>query len=178
MTVKRESGRKKATATAAEGLQTVRAHHHMVGVQVAHIKKTSAESSRTYLVRDVLGAKKPVTVKMIRDGLSPLVIIRLSKRLDISTECTLKFVNLSKQTYARRQKTGKLTAEESDRVWRVADLIARASQLLGDEIAAAEWLRTPAPALDGEAPLERASTEIGARDVEQLIGRLEHGIAT
>lgn len=176
MTVKHESSRKKATA--AKGMPTIRVPPRMVDVQIAHTKRTKAKSSRTVLVRDVLGVKKPVTVKMIRDGLSPLVINSLSKRLDISTEGTLKCVNLSKQTYARRQKTGKLTAEESDRIWRVADLVARANELLGDEDAAAEWLRTPAPALDGETPLERASTEIGARDVEHLIGRLEHGIAT
>ncbi len=129
-------------------------------------------------MRDVLGTNKPVTAKMIREGLPPAVIGRLSEQLDMSTTRTLRVVNLSKQTFARRQRAGKLTAEESDRVWRVADLVARANELLGDESSAAEWLRTPAPALEGETPLERASTEVGARDVEDLIGRLEHGIPT
>lgn len=154
----------------------------MATKRAATAKKSPAvkrsRSARVYHVRDVLGTKEPVTAKMVREGLSPVVIGNLSEQLDMSTARTLRVVNLSKQTFARRQKAGKLTPEESDRVWRVADLVARANRLLGDEEAAAEWLRTPAPALDGETPLERATTEIGARDVEHLIGRLEHGIPT
>ena len=161
MSVKKTSGRKKTTAP--KGIQEVSAHYR--NAPLTH-------------VRNVLGSDKPITVAMIREGLSPLAIVSLSKQLELSTEKTLQFVSLSKQTYARRQKTGKLTAKESDRVWRIAGLVTEANQLLGDEDAAAEWLRTSSPALDGENPLERASTEIGAAEVKQLIGRLEHGIAT
>jgi putative toxin-antitoxin system antitoxin component (TIGR02293 family) len=48
----------------------------------------------------------------------------------------------------------------------------------GDEDAARAWLRKPARALDGETPLDHAGTEAGAREVESLIGRLEHGVYT
>ena len=43
---------------------------------------------------------------------------------------------------------------------------------------AIEWLKHPNPALAGETPLERANTAIGADDVIDLIGRMEHGIPT
>lgn len=138
------------------------------------VRKTASRRG----VHDVLGTSQPVTVGMVRSGLHPNVVRKLSKRLHLPTEQTLRIINLSKQTYARRQQSRKLTSEESDRVWRVADIVAKATQLLGDEDAASDWLRSPAPALDGESPLERASTDIGARDVEQLIGRLEYGIPT
>ena len=46
----------------------------------------------------------------------------------------------------------------------------------GDDAAAISWLRTPLEILGGETPLEHASTEMGARDVEDLIGRLRHGV--
>ena len=61
---------------------------------------------------------------------------------------------------------------------RYAELFGSAVELLGDAAAAALWLRTPAPALKGETPMDHATTEFGARDVIRLIGRLEHGIAT
>jgi putative toxin-antitoxin system antitoxin component (TIGR02293 family) len=38
------------------------------------------------------------------------------------------------------------------------------------------WLMAPHPALDNAVPLDFAVTEVGAREVENLIGRLEHGI--
>ena len=67
---------------------------------------------------------------------------------------------------------------ESDRVVRYAELLYRAVGFLGDSDAAARWLEIPSAALDGETPLDHATTEFGARNVLRLIGRLEHGIPT
>ena len=148
--------------------------------QNLQIPPTPARRIRHYSwkPRDVLGLKVPITDGLIRAGLSTSVIKQLSQRLDLSTEKTLGYVSINRQTYARRRKAGKLSSNESDRVWRVARLVANAYQLLGDDDSAAEWLHTPSPALNGDTPLERAKTEIGAWDVQQLIGRLEHGIPT
>lgn len=46
----------------------------------------------------------------------------------------------------------------------------------GDEKYAEHWLNSPARSLGGVTPFEHAKTVEGARDVEQLIGRLEHGV--
>ena len=46
----------------------------------------------------------------------------------------------------------------------------------GDAWATERWLSSPRRALGGATPLERARTEDGAREVEALIGRLEHGV--
>ena len=78
----------------------------------------------------------------------------------------------------RRRTKGDLSAQESKHVVRDADLLRRATDLLGNEDAAVRWLRTPAPALGGETPMDHAATECGAQKVTRLIGRLEHGIPT
>jgi putative toxin-antitoxin system antitoxin component (TIGR02293 family) len=46
----------------------------------------------------------------------------------------------------------------------------------GDVAAAVNWLNTPRKLLGDRSPLAYARTETGAREVENLIGRLEHGI--
>jgi putative toxin-antitoxin system antitoxin component (TIGR02293 family) len=46
----------------------------------------------------------------------------------------------------------------------------------GDRDAAVEWLTTPQTALGDRVPLDLARTEIGAREVERLVGRLDHGV--
>jgi putative toxin-antitoxin system antitoxin component (TIGR02293 family) len=46
----------------------------------------------------------------------------------------------------------------------------------GDVRGAVTWLTAPMRALAGESPLRYSRTEIGAREVENLIGRLEHGV--
>jgi putative toxin-antitoxin system antitoxin component (TIGR02293 family) len=46
----------------------------------------------------------------------------------------------------------------------------------GDRDAATDWLTTAQPALGGIVPLDLAKSEVGAREVERLVGRLEHGV--
>ncbi len=69
-----------------------------------------------------------------------------------------------------------LTTSESDRLVRVAGVIVRAIEALGDSSKAAKWLRTPNRALRGETPLSLLLTDIGARLVERVLGRIEHGV--
>jgi putative toxin-antitoxin system antitoxin component (TIGR02293 family) len=87
------------------------------------------------------------------------------------------FVRITTRTLARRKREGRLRPDESDRLVRAARLFAQAVGLFeGDEKAARQWLNVPQPALGGSTPWDFAATEIGAREVEGLIGRLEHGI--
>ena len=61
----------------------------------------------------------------------------------------------------------------------VASLFEQAVDLFeGDAAAARRWLAAPNRALGGESPLSFAETEPGVREVERLIGRLEHGVVT
>lgn len=60
---------------------------------------------------------------------------------------------------------------------RLAQLKDAASALMrGDEELALSWLHSPLDVLGGKSPLEHATTELGARDVENLIGRLRNGV--
>ena len=56
-------------------------------------------------------------------------------------------------------------------------VFGRALELFeGDSRAAERWLSSPKRALGGAVPSELAETEAGAREVEALIGRIEHGV--
>ena len=86
-------------------------------------------------------------------------------------------LGMSASTLARRQRTGCLTPAESNRAARIVRVVGMSRALMrGDLDAARQWLTTPHDLLDGESPLQRASTETGARDVERLVGRLRHGV--
>jgi putative toxin-antitoxin system antitoxin component (TIGR02293 family) len=78
---------------------------------------------------------------------------------------------------ARRKVSRRLTPDESERLLRISAVFEDAVDLFeGDVAAAVNWLTTPRKALGDRAPLTYARTEPGAREVENLIGRLEHGI--
>ena len=129
-------------------------------------------------VTEILKQRRTVTVETVREGLPVDSVEKLAEQLQLTSASVQRYLKLSKQTYARRRRKGRLSADESDRVVRYANLFRGAVQLLGDASAAAQWLCAPAPSLNGETPMDHATTEFGARDVMQLIGRLEHGIPT
>lgn len=77
-------------------------------------------------------------------------------------------------TYKRR--AGKLRARESERTERLARVIAGAEAVWDDQGDAREWLTKPHPELGDRAPIDCALTELGARRVESLLDRLQHGL--
>lgn len=86
-------------------------------------------------------------------------------------------LGIPERTLARRKKDNRLSPHESERLLRMARLFDQTLSLFGgDREAAVNWLRTPKKALRNQSPFHFARTEIGAREVENLIGRIEHGV--
>lgn len=59
---------------------------------------------------------------------------------------------------------------------RFARLMGKATRVMESESGARAWLTNPQFRLGGAVPLRYAETEIGAREVEDLLGRIEHGV--
>ncbi len=85
-------------------------------------------------------------------------------------------MNISPRTFSRRETGGKLQTDESDRLFRTGRLFDMAIELFEDQALAQKWFTTPKKALGEKSPLAYADTEPGAKEVENLIGRLEHGV--
>ena len=71
-----------------------------------------------------------------------------------------------------------MTFEESERIYRIARLYDRAVEVFGDKKMGRKWLKEPVWALGDIPPLEFAETELGAQEVDDLLGRIEHGVFT
>jgi putative toxin-antitoxin system antitoxin component (TIGR02293 family) len=85
-------------------------------------------------------------------------------------------IGLSRATFHRRKAAGRLTADESDKVVRFAQLLGLANKVLENEDDARRWLTSPQFGLGGAVPLNYARTEVGAREVEDLLNRIEYGV--
>jgi putative toxin-antitoxin system antitoxin component (TIGR02293 family) len=135
-------------------------------------------SGNSYVL--LLGLKvgqTPELLKRIKEGLGYSSWESFIRNTDLRKEDAITFVQISPRTLSRRKEEGRLHPDESDRLIRAARIFALASELFdGDVDSARRWLTRAQPALGGSAPIEYASTEVGAREVEALIGRLEHGI--
>jgi putative toxin-antitoxin system antitoxin component (TIGR02293 family) len=118
-------------------------------------------------------------VDQIQRGLSYSAFARFQRNTGLPNQVLSALVEIPERTLARRKETGRLQPDESDRLARAARVFARALELFeGDVDAARAWLLSPRPALGGRKPLEFARSDVGAIEVDNLIGRLEHGIPT
>ena len=119
-------------------------------------------------------------VDKVRTGFSMAAGKKLAHHLGVEPKVLfIRYLGMSRSTVIRREKQARprLSPDESDKLVRYAFLLSHAARLMeGNEEAAQEWLDSPSPALDGQTPLECATTEVGARRVEDLITSLEYGM--
>ena len=117
--------------------------------------------------------------RQLKTGLPYDALKRFEKPSRLSLETITKVIQIPSRMLARRSARGSLTPHESERLLRLALVFEKAVDLFeGDKEATRQWLDAPNTALAGESPLSLVETEIGAREVEDLIGRLEHGVFT
>ena len=118
-------------------------------------------------------------VDQIRRGLSYAAFERFQRNTELPIRTLAQVVEIPERTLARRKESGRFEPDETDRLVRASRVFARAIELFeGDTESARQWLTTPVTALGGRTPLKFASTDVGAIEVQNLIGRLEHGIPT
>jgi putative toxin-antitoxin system antitoxin component (TIGR02293 family) len=115
-------------------------------------------------------------IEVLRVGLPVQELHDLQASLDVPMEKLFPMLGISKATLHRRKAEGRLDQAESDRVVRFAKLMGKAVEVLESEENARQWLTSPQFGLGGAVPLEYAETEVGAREVENLLGRIEHGV--
>jgi putative toxin-antitoxin system antitoxin component (TIGR02293 family) len=115
-------------------------------------------------------------VRLVRHGL-PVGAAQHMLDSGRLTAVEMDKVVMPRRTLANRRKVGTLTAEQSDRLLRVAHVLAAVEDTFGSIEKAGTWLRRPTQALAGERPLDLLDTDEGAREVENLLGRIAHGIA-
>ena len=110
------------------------------------------------------------------DGLSPEAATRVLESGLLTPDELYRLVIPRRTLDRRRVEKQALTVDEADRLLRVVRAAVGALEALGDSEKARVWLRTPNRALRGEAPLDLLATDIGARMVERVLGRIEHGV--
>lgn len=136
--------------------------------------------SRSEISRSSLGFQVAHSIDLIpkiEKGFSFAALANFAAASGMAVPYTAGVIGIPERTLARRKKENRLSSEESERLLRISKLFDDSLSLFdGDREAAVNWLRTPKKALRNQSPLHFARTEIGAREVENLIGRIEHGV--
>ena len=118
----------------------------------------------------------PQMIKSIKNGLPISKFQKLRDNLGVPDKDLAKYIRIPKSTLSIRKRKGKFSFVESERLYRIQRLFTKALEVFEDVDLARKWLKEDAYGLGDKSPLEYAATEIGAREVEDLLGRIEHGV--
>jgi len=153
-----------------------------VATLVIQVKPPVGRGAVSYCVRGArdkraeAGFTPSKLIVALRAGLPFQELEELQASLKVPMDQLLPRLDISKATLHRRKAAGRLEPGESDRVLRFARLLGRAVEVMESEESARQWLSAPQTGLGGAVPLDYAGTEVGAREVEDLLGRIEYGV--
>jgi putative toxin-antitoxin system antitoxin component (TIGR02293 family) len=137
-------------------------------------------STHSPLPGRALGLKAGTSGELIQQvgrGFSFQAMLALESRSGIPLAEIAGIVGIPARTLARRKASRRLTPDESEKLLRLSAVFEQAVALFEDDKAGAlKWLTSPKRALENQTPLAYSRTELGAREVENLMGRLEHGV--
>jgi len=127
----------------------------------------------------IIGVKAKTSfdmIKIMRKGLTYRSVEKLGAELNVSIPELGRIVNIAPRTLNRRKDMGRLETDESERIYRLSALLEKAEDVLEGKDSAQRWLKTAKKALGGRTPLDYADTEIGSREVMDLLERIEYGV--
>jgi putative toxin-antitoxin system antitoxin component (TIGR02293 family) len=128
------------------------------------------------LVRKQIHASVHQKIADIRLGLNFKEVEKLQAVLGIPLEKLAQSLGMSRATLHRRKIQGRLDQDESEKLVRYQRLLQRSEDVFGSSANARAWLTHPQVGLGNVVPLDFATTELGAREVENLLGRVEYGV--
>lgn len=170
--MRRKQGRrvrgKKAAAVAAEA--------PLEAAAVAAMRDEPMRSALAVAWAGGGGANASEWIPRLKAGLPVQELEALRQALEVPMERLAPLLGISRATLHRRLTAGRLDPAESDRVVRFARLLGRAAEVFESLSNARLWLQAPQLGIGGAIPLEYAETEVGAREVEDLLGRIEFGV--
>lgn len=116
-------------------------------------------------------------IRQVDRGFSFRTLEALASRSGIPLSQIAAIIGAPPRTLARRKASGRLSAGESEKLLRLSSLFEKTLELFeGDREAALQWLSLPKKELESHTPLQYARTEVGAHEIENLLGRLEDGV--
>lgn len=142
--------------------------------------KRAASSSGRHSYALLLGLRDVDSATILRSvqaGLSFRAFEQFQKNVGLSQAQVSGLMQIAERTLSRRRAEGRFRPDESDRLLRAGRVLGRALEIFdGDSVAARSWFLSPQASLGGAIPLKLAETEVGTREVEAVLGRIEHGV--
>lgn len=118
----------------------------------------------------------PIPIHAVRSGLPAGRLDQMAELLDVDRGVLLRIIGLSERTLQRKQdRAARLSPAASDRLSRISRIYTLATEVFGNGLKAAQWLKRPSRALAKELPLALLDTDAGTQQVERELRQIQHG---
>ncbi|MEE8189734.1 MAG: antitoxin Xre/MbcA/ParS toxin-binding domain-containing protein [Kiloniellales bacterium] len=138
---------------------------HLADIDVLKFQQSDLLSDRLALIES------------IRSGLPFQMVAKAIKPLDMTIKDLAAFGVIPMRTLTHCKKSGKFTHMQSDRVARFLRVWLKACDTFGSPAKARKWMERPTRPLEAKPPSALLDTEEGARLVEDLLFRIDHGLS-
>ena len=150
--------------------------------------ETSTARSSVQLATELLGGRRVLHRQVATEEDAHELVLRgipaeamaklFAAVVSLSSHVLLAAIGISERSFARRKATPKtrLPVDESERLWRFAEVLAHATRVFGSQVEAEHWLDRAAIGLDHRKPIDLLRTHPGTRLVSDYLTRIEHGV--
>jgi putative toxin-antitoxin system antitoxin component (TIGR02293 family) len=149
---------------------------------------TASAQSSVQLATELLGGRRVLHRQVSTQEDAHELVLRgipaeamaklLAGVMSLSSTVLLATIGISERSFARRKAAPKtrLPVDESERLWRFAEVLAHAMRVFGSQAEAEHWLDRPAIGLDHHKPIDLLRTHPGTHLVSEYLTRIEHGV--
>lgn len=116
-------------------------------------------------------------IESIRSGLPFQTVIDAVKPLALTIKDLTTYGVIPARTLSHSKRSGRFTRAQSDRVARFIRVWLKARETFGNPAKARKWMERPTRPLGNKAPVALLDTEEGARLIEDLLFRIDHGLS-
>jgi putative toxin-antitoxin system antitoxin component (TIGR02293 family) len=118
--------------------------------------------------------------ELLSRGLPSKALTHLVKNLIVLNwdDSFARAIGMSQRTYQRHASAGTklLSQEQSGRTWKLAEILAKTTDVFGSREEAEQWLERPAMGLNQRRPIDLLATPAGVEMVETFLDRLDYGV--
>jgi len=114
----------------------------------------------------------------IKDGFPAKYLLILKNLLKLNNSVMAELLGVSTRTITRyiQNDEDRLDSNISDRIYRLFYILYKAIEVFENKKEAVYWLKVKQYGLNNRVPIDLLTTEAGAKEVENLLGRIEYGL--
>jgi putative toxin-antitoxin system antitoxin component (TIGR02293 family) len=143
------------------------------------LKKNKSHSSQVLAIVDELPEYQiqPMhKIKIVKEGIPKKALELLKDKARLDYNQLARVLDVSRQTLTNKKANGKFNQEVSNKILALADIYSYGYDVFQDTERFNRWIFSENSALGGRVPFEILTTYYGRLSVNNIIGRIEHGV--